>query len=462
MRVYILTAFLAFAAQAVAQVPKDTVLTERRALVLGEPRVAVAQNVRIVSASPSGRYLLVLRERPDTDSVVLVPPRGPMPKTVHVVLWDSVTEQSRELAVLNGVVIHEWKEQFGSNFHERITQIRWLTGIDKAVLSVNSVQRDARTGIEANRREAYFVDAPNSSLKRIYSEPQSPIIDCTFSVSPISPVAVKTVNLTSESSAEVKATLQVLDSNGSWGPEVRLPSTVSFPGESSWSEDGRLFQIAVRYRREGERFSSRVLRFDPTTRDYELAIGAFASYQVEAVTSDARLVNTQAMNEEIEDSAPVAWWLESTIATERPKRMVTPSATRALLPNRERFVAFVSNGVLFTRKIAEFSLAQYGKWRDEDIKQDAIARADRIASGFLAFARKNDGAILSSGGYESAILEYLVGPEDFKGFTLVTRATNLSQIADRKSTVLGYVETPVGRAVIYADQHSEWKESGGG
>jgi hypothetical protein len=458
MRTFLPAVLLAIAINAVAQVPKDTVLTERRALVLGEPRVAVGQNVLAYSPSPTGRYLLALRREPAKDSIVLAPSHWFEPSDLKLVLWDSQTQLAHELANFpSGVYTDTTERRF---LTLGITGIHWLTGTDKAIVVMQSKRDDLFPNDESRRDELYnltelhFVDAAARTVKRLYTDVSERAMACKVFTSPVSPIAVMYLSFGLDPQLRSTFSLQVLDASGTWARTAEFGQDLKLVTNGSWSEDGRFLQLEVRFAPPGQRLSPRVLRFDPTTGKHDLLIGAVPSFGPPEVSRDVVLTSTASSV----DGTHPSWWLESTEPTERARRLVTLESRTATLAHGERFVAFVSNGVLFTRMLAVFTLSQYEEWRIEDTKNEALMKAGQIDVAFSVFAQENDDSIPSASELRSALVPYLSSPSILDGFQLATTARSFKDIVDKAATVLGFVQTPVGRVVIYADRRQVWEK----
>jgi hypothetical protein len=451
-----------------SQVPPGTILTSERVLVVGEPRAVAGQDVVQLSSSPSGRYLVVVRETPSAQSV-LVPPPKQYGRAAAIDLWDSQTGELRELASFErlgkiALVVGYSPTQRGEQYMDR-ARIDWLAGVDKAIVSVTIVKSGplevpgSLETVDQFYTDSFFLDAQRGTLRRIYSEESEGGHHFRIVPSPTLPLAVKCV----VENGRNGITLQTLSSDGSWGAATRTSKNVFSSDQAAWSPDGTSFQVEVTALPEGAtRNAKLVLIYLPGKDGYELVPGPLGQYQAPSSMRDVTLVKEALAEGEPYANLPSRWTLQ-TDGSEMSAFIVSVGAQMAYLPNGERFVAYIVDGVLFTRLIREVSRSQLQAWQDAELKADAIRRAERLASAVWFFARDNNGEIPSSLDIQSGALDrVLIRVEDLKGFRYACTAKNMNEVRNRATTVLGYIETTVGRAVIYLDQSVKWEPQTGG
>jgi hypothetical protein len=464
-RIKALIAIVALGAVSAAQVPPGTLITTGRVLIVGEPRAVTGQNVVQLSSSPSGRYLLVVRENPVAQSV-LAPPPSNYNKPVALELWDSQTGGLRELASFDQLEMIQLVEgysptQRGEYYMDR-ARVDWITGADKAIVSVTIVKpTPLKSGmpetVDRFYRSSFFLDAKNGTFRRIYSQEDEGGHSVRIVPCPVSPVAVKCV----AEDGRNGVTLQTLSADGTWGIATRTSNSVLSIGQSAWSADGTKFHLEVKTLPEGaSRIANLILTYVPGQQGYQLEPGPLSSYEAPAMTRELTLVKEQLG----EGASPPSRWKLRTVATsEEFTFTVSVGAQFAYLPVCEKFVAYVVDGVLFTRILHEITRSQLGAWQAEGIKEDAIRRAERIAGAVSIFARENNDAIPSALDVQSgALAATLVSAEELKGFKYTCIAKKMGEVQDSATAAFGYIETPVGRAVIYLDQSVKWEPQKGG
>ncbi|MEX2244864.1 MAG: hypothetical protein WD716_13585 [Fimbriimonadaceae bacterium] len=350
----------------------------------------------------------------------------------------------------------------GERYIDR-ARIDWFAGVDKAVVSFNLIKAKPdpqRTGNEEQVvRESYFVDALRGSSQRIYSQEQEGGIACRIVTCPVLPIAVKLLHVANAPNAETGITIQTLRADGTWGPLRKLAGNVQFPRESAWSDDGKALQVAVRFIPEGgQRFSHRVLRYDPDTGEVEIVVGSFSTYEPVLPSRDVALVKSP-LDEGAGTAAeqPARWSLQAKAVTERRTASVSVGASQAHLAAQETFVAYIVDGVLFARRLRHATLRDYGAWRDVDAKEDATQRAGQIGNALAIYTRENGGEVPTTHSLQMELLEFVEGPGVFNGFVVTTQHSNIATARDLSMEVFGYIQGPGGRAIVYLDGHVDWK-----
>jgi hypothetical protein len=449
-------AFLA-CASALGQGPTDHVVTAKRALLLGEPRIAVGQNVCSYSTSPSGRYLVAVREVPSPAPVDFQRQFVPPPLGKQIVVWDSQTGQTKEIALDEETLL-------------QTLRVEWFLGTDRAVVSLTYRNTSANPIISGERRphqatetpgkDAFLLDPAKASLQKLASVKRDFGEDWSISLSPVAPLAVKATSVSGERGPDHLA-LQTLHPDGKWGAEVRLPNEMVVLGESGWSPDGRTFQVVVTQQTEGRTYEKRVLLFYPTTGSFETVNPPVAQFSPPVVESDVLLSRDVTSLEEAAGPRSVqTWWLKSTAPSERPATLVSEHAVYALLPAGEKFVAYVVNGTVFTRQIVELDLRQYREARMAAVKTEAISKAKQAALASIMYSVDHDDSLPPGLDPMRDLLPYAKNSSILEGFEVEFGGGSLLDVKDPSTTVLGYIQTDYGRAVAYIDGHVKWEDKG--
>ena len=458
MRRALLTLAVLASAIALGQGPTDHVVTAKRALILGEPRIAVGQQVYSYSTSPSGRYLVAVREVPNPAPVDLQRQFVPEPLGKQIVVWDSLTGQTKEIALDDEAFL-------------QTLRVEWFLGTDRAVvtltyryMSANPIiygERRPRGATETPGRDAFLLDPAKASLQRLASVKREFGEDWRISLSPVAPLAVKATTVYGEYGPD-RLTLQTLSADGTWGTEVRLPEEMVMMGESGWSPDGLTFQALVSQRAENRQFEKRVLLFSPTTREFQVVNPPVPQYSPPVAESDVALSREVTLLEEAAGPRSVqTWWLKSATPSERTATLVSEHATHARLPTGEKFVAYVVNGTVFTRQIIELDLRQFREARQAALKAEAISKAKQAALAALMYAADYNDTLPPGLDPMKDLLPYVRNASVLEGFEMVFGGGSLLGVEDPSSTVLGYITTDYGRAVAYLDGHVKWETGNG-
>ena len=90
----------------------------------------------------------------------------------------------------------------------------------------------------------------------------------------------------------------------------------------------------------------------------------------------------------------------------------------------------------------------------------AMSKAKQVALGLIMYSADNDDAIPGDLDLRKDVSPYVRNDSVFDGFVYTFQGGKLSDLKDPANTVLGYTDTPDGRAVAYADGHVVWKNPG--
>ena len=432
-----------------------TVLTAKRALMLADPQIVVGQNVQTVEVSPDGRYLVAVRFTPNP-----APPEigGPQPEPLRkdIVVWDSATGTTKEIPLSKDTNV--------------FPRFQWFVGTDRAIVSVaymvpvsvNGAQRGAPPPATITN-ETFVLDASDAKLQSIRKASDHGMTLAQFDVSPVSPLAVEIDQpMFSLGDQTPPVTIRTTNADGSFGKSATLPNKYSRAGRTEWSADARELLIEIeRPPDSGGAPIKVVVHYDPVSGDYSETIGPVASYEPKKPESDVRL--DYKFTDATEGSATarvLSWWISSTTDSERPVALVSEHAEYAVLPAGERYVAFMVKGALFVRRTIEISVQQYKEMMLAAKRAAAMSKAKQVALGLIMYSADNDDAIPGDLDLRKDVSPYVRNDSVFDGFVYTFQGGKLSDLKDPANTVLGYTDTPDGRAVAYADGHVVWKNPG--
>ncbi|WP_395141523.1 hypothetical protein [Armatimonas sp.] len=118
-------------------------------------------------------------------------------------------------------------------------------------------------------------------------------------------------------------------------------------------------------------------------------------------------------------------------------------------------VIFVRDGTLYAQPLAALDRLAFEKL----LKELALKSAKQIGTGLVMYAQDYDENLPHDpSGIKDAILPYVGNNEAFSDFVYSYRgSTELSKQGKLGETVLGYIPSPGGRAVIYGDGHVKWE-----
>lgn len=443
------TAFAAgFAAIAAVAMPKQPTPETFRAVVNGEqayllgPVQFLAQGeVQMWEASPRGRFILLVHAPPsrepsplDLDKV----PDGPL----RVTLWDS--QARRTIPVWRAPSAHpDFSVGISGYFH----------GTDTAVLAFQTV-RIGKDGEPNTHTVLRRCDAPSTTLGAPLDS-----WNCT-NFSPGKPVAL----------------LESDDRYAFWkptGPPVplaKLPLGASFSG---WFRKGSVAGFELAKRDSGTRKVTKRWFLADTADGTVREATALPPEEPENAPRPTSVALASQIGKLDKDGTQVvveSLWLEGmplrrTPAESTPdaaprRTLVTTShtGTPLLLPDASG-VLWEHDGNVYARSIARLPRTAFETLRATLGKREAMSVAKQMGLAILMLAQDND-EVLPTASTIGETLPYIKNQALLDRFQFTYQGpSDQSKIDAPAETVLGHVDGPGGKAVVFADGHVQWKDN---
>ncbi len=152
-------------------------------------------------------------------------------------------------------------------------------------------------------------------------------------------------------------------------------------------------------------------------------------------------------------------YLEAIEATDVPNHsvLIAPNADHSYLLVDKSAVLYEAKGALYAVPLVQMKRDVFLAAQNEAYKQAALRNAPQIASVIFQYARVNDGMFPAQSDFAGAASLFALNPELLKGFTYVPPGGTQASLTNAGQTVMGYIATPAGRAVLYADRHVNWE-----
>ncbi len=433
--------------------PPRIVTTKTNAYLIGKIEPVLTGKIREVKPAPGGRYALITQDlRPEpTDGVKL--PFGEQKlwlydalrrttKLIHRVEDDPAKATYRNISPLSWfpgtkrALIVQWdmqhllsdnpdiKSQFGIYDVDRGT-IRWLTGLPTALLRMREM-----TGLSGFLLSGSTKETPKTQL------------------------------------------YTVLQADGSYSPlakQVFLEGIFAVHGISISPDAKRLFLRTTTF----EKVEERRVRKD-TWVTIEIAQGTVTplseapkdkdmiTYVVEkpapklalTLSADAAKLTGQAGR----SANTNALWLEARepgLEKKFVRGLVTAEAqSDYLLPDLSA-VLFTHDDALYAAPIVSLNRLSFEKM----MKELAMRNAKQAGLGLMMYAQDYDENLPHDpASVKDAIVPYVKNNDVLADFVYTySGPTNQSKIEKPSETALGYIPSPGGRAVIFADGHVKWE-----
>jgi prepilin-type processing-associated H-X9-DG protein len=127
----------------------------------------------------------------------------------------------------------------------------------------------------------------------------------------------------------------------------------------------------------------------------------------------------------------------------------------SLSPSLEA-VAYSHQGTAMVRQIVQVPKSAFYQARDAAMRSLAINKAKQVGLALTMLANDHDDVLPGKDGWQDKILPYVLNKGMIDGFNYTFGGGPESGIDKPADTMLGFVNGPGGRAVVYADGHVKW------
>ncbi len=124
----------------------------------------------------------------------------------------------------------------------------------------------------------------------------------------------------------------------------------------------------------------------------------------------------------------------------------------------QKAVWYVDTFGLYLCDLVPMDSERLEKFLRDTVKREAILTAKQIATGMMIYMADNDDYLPRSGDWRTALSPYYKDTQFMDGFVYLGNGENFSQIKDPANQVMGYIETPYGRAIVRMDTSVKWED----
>jgi hypothetical protein len=413
------------------------VFTDHEAVIAASHEFVAPPEVVEGKWSPDGRYAIVVRRY-----ARLADSQNP-PEQFQwsILVWDH--RQKRAVEV--------WK---GTGGEKLVSEIQWMAGAPVALLKMRGDQRQ----IAENAWEVTTVfarlHAANGTLK-ILGEPNR---WQEMNVSPVKPFAL----LLGEESYQILRADGTLSAPVPYEPvfassETRRPhmSWMLAP----WTADGtKLVTVLFAQTPEGTTERKFIL-VDPLAGTSQSISQKPPLYEPPASRRPLRVEIWPAEVKAEGDAAKVhsAWLVGS-----RGRTLICADVQMADLTPAGDAVWYVSHGAAWIVPLKKMNREQYEAAYREALRTTALANAKQIGLALQMYVQDYDETFPpNTGDIQAILMPYIKNQEIFNlpgtNFFYLMNANVLKSIEQPSETMTGYIQTPYGRAIIWADGHVTWQ-----
>jgi hypothetical protein len=119
-------------------------------------------------------------------------------------------------------------------------------------------------------------------------------------------------------------------------------------------------------------------------------------------------------------------------------------------------VAYISQGILMVRELIPVNKQLLMDARDAAARTEALNKVKQVGLAVLMYAGDNDDNYPPNQGFADSVSPYLKNNSLLNGYNYVFNGGNATDVENPASTMLGFLDCPGGRAVVYADGHAKF------
>jgi len=132
----------------------------------------------------------------------------------------------------------------------------------------------------------------------------------------------------------------------------------------------------------------------------------------------------------------------------------SPEHERVMMTEDQTKFAFVDYNTLFIADIFPVNSDIYEK---KVVRDALLSNVKQIGLGMMLYASSFDDVLPPNEDWQNSIMPFIKNSDLMKGFVFsYIGDRKLNSIENPATTILGYIEGPGGRAVVFADSHAEW------
>ena len=135
--------------------------------------------------------------------------------------------------------------------------------------------------------------------------------------------------------------------------------------------------------------------------------------------------------------------------------LLVPNADKSYLLADESAVLYETGRALYAVPLIKIKAKVYA---EQVVKAAAMQNAKHVGLGILMYAQDYDEEFPLSDAFPTGVRPYLKNDSVFAGFSYQNPGVSMGKIAAPATTVMGYLATPNGRAVLFVDGHVIWED----
>jgi len=426
-------------AQSPGVVQLPVVFTEREAVMVGSRELVVPPEVVDGKWSPDGRYAVVVRRYARASDTRNPPERFQW----SILVWSHSQRRAVEV----------WK---GTGGERLVSDIHWMAGAPMALLKMYGGQRQIAENVWEETFVFARVHAAAGTLK-ILGEPDR---WKGMNVSPVKPFAL----LLGEES------YQILRADGTLSAPVPYEQVFGTTAPQqpnvgwmlgAWTAEGTKLVTALFDQTPEGKTERRFILVDPLAATSQSISQQPPLYQPPVSRHALRV---EIVPSELKAGADTAKVWSAWLVGGRGRVLIGADVQAADLVPSGDAVWYVSHGAAWVVNLRKLNREQYEAIHREALRETVISNAKQIGLAMLMYVQDYDETFPpSASDIPFILMPYLKNEEVFRlpgtQFFYLMNMNSLSSIDRPAETMVGYLQTPYGRAIIWADGHVSWQDN---
>ncbi|MCL6476635.1 MAG: hypothetical protein K6U75_16510 [Firmicutes bacterium] len=420
-------------------VRSPVVFTEGEAVVVASHEFVAPPEVVNGKWSRDGRYAVVVRRY-----ARLADPQHPSEQFQwSILLWDH--RQKRAIEV--------WK---GTSGEKLVLDIQWMAGAPVALLKMYGGQREIAENLWDESAVFARLHAGTGTLK-ILGEPDR---WREMNVSPVKPIAL----LLGEESYQILRADGTLSAPVAY-EQVFASSETRRPHMSwllaPWTADGTKLVSTVFHQTPEGQTERKFIFVDPLAGTSQPVSQLPSLYEPPV---SRRALRVEIVPSELTAGTDTAKVRSAWLVGSRGRTLICADVQAADLSPSGDAVWYVSRGAAWVVNLRKLNREQYEALHREALRTAVVSNARQIGLALLMYVQDYDETFPpNTGDIQAILLPYIKNQEIFNlpgtSFFYLMNANSLSGIDRPSETMTGYIQTPYGRAIIWADGHVTWQDN---
>lgn len=419
----------------------DTLVVGKKAYYVMPPEVVSPGTSKLLSWSPDGANLAVVR--------TVVKPNNPVLSRLLGTPIEGLPSGENQLVLYSRSQDPNQPGKVATVYRGPLTgmiqEVAWVTGTNRLMIPVTLVDTDTSPPTTSTAIYSITTSGLAKEFMRVPGQAGAMIL----------PSPTKAMVAIVQSPDDAHPQRYVVTFCDKEGRTLCPPVEGAWSYNILWNKDGTSLSIGAPKRDNGKfsivwsRLRPYSTKLEPLTKpEYEREAESTLDYEV--ASNGFELPGTEKFGHAV-----------GLIDKARKNRVVVSmDGTNGMLAPDGKAVAYLHHDVAMVRPITAVNLEAYMALKMAAEKSEVISDAKQVGTALIIFAADWDDKLMSnSEDWKSKVKPYLKNDKLMNGFVYLFGGGNLNSVDDPAGTIMGYKQGPGGRAVVYLDGHVKWENN---